>query len=103
MGYPRALAFATSVAAGELALDTALMDHFTANIYPPVPLSVIPTAKKALECAQADNWDEIIPLPDTLMIRDARGTHRSLTARKLIELLHLEAYIDVLCEDADHA
>jgi hypothetical protein len=69
MGSQTAAAFAGLVAEGEIALDTALNYHFTANCYPALPLSLIPAAKEAIKYGKDEDWDHEIKLPKGISFR----------------------------------
>jgi hypothetical protein len=87
--------FAGMVARGEITLDTALHDHFTANMYPPVPIFFLPAAKCAIEACLAEDAEKMIELPD----RD--GVNRGPEpAHKVVEALRLGAF--VMLQDIAH-
>lgn len=49
MGAVQAAEFAQATKNGEIDLDAALTWHFRSNHYPPLPLSLIPIAKRIIE------------------------------------------------------
>lgn len=54
---------------GDLALDRTLIWHLTSNHYPPLPLSLIPCCKQAIELWQNGEQDTQIDLPDGISWR----------------------------------
>ena len=72
-------------------LDTALAWHLESNLYPPIPLSMIPIAKAAIEAAN-DNMDLTveIPLPEGITWRGKSAS----PAHAIIRSLHLDAFLE---------
>jgi hypothetical protein len=91
MGNLHAAEYAGMVARDELRLDVALSAHLQSNHYPPIPLKMIVPAKLAIDAANEDDWDRMIPLPEGV-------THRTggieATASTLVEHMHLDCFID---------
>ena len=64
-------------------LEQALTWHLQSNHYPPVHLVFLPTAKKAIEKANAGEWDDVITLPN----------ERQLTVSSIVQQLHLDSFL----------
>lgn len=90
MGATRAIGMAHAVEMGQIGLSVALMDHFTANMYPAVPLAVMPLALDTIEKANAGEWDELVSIPSDLRVSSAKPRY---TVRELIDTLRLEAFV----------
>lgn len=94
MGRLQALALAESL--GEsLDMDQALTWHLRGNHYPPVPVSMVPVCRRAIEIGQAAQWGdadsaELIKLPDGISWRG----QDSAPAYAIIEAHHLDSFID---------
>lgn len=91
MGSMQAQGYADMVHEGIVSLDTALAAHLQSNHYPPITTRMVPACKEAIALgneADATGLDELL---DT-EIEVVNG--RSFTARKLIEDLHLDAFIE---------
>jgi len=76
-------------------LDQALAWHLQGNHYPPVPVSMVPACKKAIEIATEAYWgdaslNDLIELPSPITWRGE--THAP--ARAIIEAHHLDAFIN---------
>ena len=52
-----------------LSLDQALSWHLQSNHYPPVPLSMLPVCKEAIEHANTGDWDTLLQLPKGVSFR----------------------------------
>lgn len=65
MGSQVAAGFAEAVEDGLCTLDHALEYHFTANHFPPLPVSLVPVAKRALVKAARGEWDANVSLRGT--------------------------------------
>jgi hypothetical protein len=70
--------------------DVALRHHLFHNHYPRLPEGMFNVAKMALE-AYPDNLDMEIILPDGM--RDARSGLDGMSAYRIIEALHLDAFL----------
>lgn len=80
--------------AGMMDLDALLQWHLQHNHYPPVPLSMIPVCKAAIEAANMEEWDKEVDLPEG-------ATYQGRTtapAREIIDAHHL---LDFLEDDED--
>ncbi len=91
MGRSQAEGFAEMVNAGEAILTAALTYHFESNHYPPLPTSLIPAAKAAIEAYNRGDWEAAIPLPDGIRHRVHGFTVPAVAA---IEAWHLEAFLN---------
>lgn len=89
MGTATAVAFAQAVQEGLSNLDAVLLYHLTANHYPPLPASLVPTAKLAIEAAEAEEWDKQIELPEGVTYKD----QSSAPASACIDAWHLDAFV----------
>lgn len=90
MGYGNAIGMKHIVDEG-LDLDVALLWHLTSNHFPPIPEAMIPVARKAIEHASANEWDEQIDFPAGWVVNDAS----QMSVRRIVEIMHLDAFIDV--------
>lgn len=109
MGNLQATAYAELVEDGTTSLELALSAHLQSNMYPPLPLGYVPLAVQALAAASEALWDADegwldpealeaeIEVPAALDPRPRTLTHRDgldwITAARLIEILHIEAFI----------
>lgn len=91
MGRMQADEFGGLVQAGEIALELALGWHLQSNHYPPVPSEMVEPCKKAIELANAGEWDEMVDLPEGVEYRDGSTM---VTAAVLIESFHLDSFLD---------
>ena len=91
MGRTQAEGFAVAVAEGMVNLDGALQYHFTSNHYPPLPVSLIPLAKRIIETVSDDagRVDEMVNLPDG---RLWKGKAKAPVS-ECIEAWHLDSFI----------
>lgn len=91
MGSMNAMAFAEAVEDGQLSLNAALVWHLRSNHYPPIPLSMLGTAERAIELVNDDEGDELVELPEGV---ESRRHGKSVPAWDVIEELHLQAFLD---------
>ena len=63
MGATGAMGFSESVRDGEVSLRQALLWHLTSNHYPPVSAEMVDPCIKAIEKANAGEWDAKVRLP----------------------------------------
>lgn len=70
-------------------IDTALSWHLQSNHYPPVPLSMIPACKAAIEAYQCEEYDRAIELPAGVLYRGSK----TAPASAIVENHHLESFI----------
>lgn len=75
-----------------LSLDDSLSIHLRSNHYPPVHPVFIPIARKAIELANAGDWDAVIDMPN--------GISKSVSG--IIEGLHLDAFLDDVEDYSDY-
>lgn len=91
MGYATALGIADS----NISLEQQVSWHFSSNCYPPVPQFMVPVAVKAIEQAIADEWDEVLDLPEGVSFRN----NSSVKVYDIIDGLFLQAFVDVAMEE----
>lgn len=95
MGSIRTIEMAVAAHNGVIGRQTALMDHFTTNMYPPVPLVMLDAAESAIDAMVAGESETIIALPPSISVgRDGRLISK-MTARELVDALRLEVYVEV--------
>lgn len=83
MGSLQASEFSSLVEQGSIQLDQALTWHLRGNHYPPVHLDFLPSAKKAIELANENDWTTEIQLPNG----------KILTVAAIVSGLHLDSFI----------
>ena len=64
--------------------EQALQWHLQYNHYPPVSLVFVPVAEIAIDKANAEEWEEIIKMPNG----------KELTVAEIVEGLHLESFLE---------
>lgn len=64
--------------------EFALEWHLQYNHYPPVPLNLLPVAKKALQLARNGDFDTRLLLPSQVL----------KTVEEVVDELHLSAFLD---------
>ena len=74
--------------------DTMLHYHLTSNHYPPLPVGLIPFAKRAIELAQDEEWD----LPVRVGEGTLRDGDRIITVSEVVEGMHLWGFVGEPCE-----
>jgi hypothetical protein len=84
MGALGAQGMAGAVNDGQLGLRQALSWHLSSNHYPPINAVFIPTALRAIELGNDEEWDVEIEMPNGI----------TKTAGSIIEELHLDAFLD---------
>ena len=72
-------------------IDNALRIHFQGNHYPPLPLSLISVAKKAIEHANKGEWDKELELPHPVTYRD----RKTAPVNECVEAWHLDCFLDL--------
>jgi hypothetical protein len=70
-------------------IDYALEWHLTSNHYPPVPMYMFDICKQAIDFAIAEDWDEMIHLPDEVLYRG----QSEVPVWAVIENFHLHSFI----------
>ena len=70
--------------------DTALKLHLQNNHYPPIPLSMVPVCKKALENAKRGDWESLIELPEPITFRG----EKSAPTYEIIDAHHLDVFLE---------
>lgn len=71
-------------------LDVALDWHLRSNHFPPLPLSLIEPAKRAISLAQAEEWDELIELPEGV---EHRRYGKQAPVHECVRAWHLDAFL----------
>ena len=64
--------------------EQALQWHLQYNHYPPISLTFVPVAEIAIDKANAEEWEEIIKMPNG----------KELTVAEIVEGLHLESFLE---------
>ena len=75
-------------------LDQALSWHLQSNHYPPVPLSMLPICKEAIEHANTGDWDTLLKLPKGCSFR---GSDKAPVSA-IVEQHHLDTFLDEVVE-----
>lgn len=106
MGSMQANEYAALAKEGSVDLKQALAAHLQSNHYPPIPSDWIQPAINAIEAANAGNWEDAQIITTTcersgMTPRQAYvdGRHTWIKAGELIEVLHLDAFLDVSDEE----
>lgn len=73
-----------------MSLDQALSWHLQSNHYPPVPLTMLPLCKEAIEHANVDDWDTLLKLPKGISYKGS--TKASVSA--IVRQHHLETFLE---------
>ena len=89
MGFTQALGYAEFGLAG-------LVGHLQSNHYPPVPLSMLPVAQKAIRNANRGEWAKKVKLPEGVTYRDGS---KSVATSNIVASLHLNAWVTSDDED----
>lgn len=74
---------------GLMSEDQALSWHLQSNHYPPVPLSMLPICKEAIEHANTGDWDTLIQLPKGCSYR---GSDKAPVSA-IVEQHHLDTFL----------
>lgn len=75
-------------------IDTALTWHLRSNIYPPVPLSMLPACKEAIEACVSDEPKREIKLPTGVFYKG----QTTAPASAVVEGHHLEVFVEMKME-----
>ena len=89
MGYSTAYGFAESTD-----LRQGISIHFSSNCYPPVPQSMVETARSAIIAVADGDIDREIDLPSGVSWRD----QSTVPAHEAVNGLHLEAFVSYLID-----
>ena len=89
MGFTQALGYAEFGLAG-------LAGHLQGNHYPPIPLSMLPVAQKAIRNANRGEWAKKVKLPEGVTYRDGS---KSVATSNIVASLHLNAWVTSDDED----
>lgn len=91
MGYMNA----RGMAEAGIDIDTALGWHLQSNHYPPIPSTMIPACKAAIEAYQDEDYQRLIDLPAGV----AWKGKRQAPASAIVDGHHLQAFIDAATEE----
>lgn len=72
------------------ASDRVIIWHLTANHYPPLPLSLLPCVKRAIELANEGRMDELIHLPGGISWKG----QNTCPVWAAVDGWHLNAFLD---------
>jgi len=84
MGTMNAEEMAAAVGEGETSMRMALTWHLTSNHFPPVHTIFVDVAIRAIMCAAAEEFDEVIEMPNGV----------SLSVTEIVDQLHLWPFVD---------
>jgi hypothetical protein len=90
MGNLHSMEYAEAVTTGTLKLEIALEQHLHYNHYPPVPLSMVKPCMKAIENANAGDWDKKVRLPEGITYKDKKFAPTSA----IIEFNNLDWFLE---------
>lgn len=71
--------------------DATLTWHLTSNHYPPLPIELLPVAKRVIRKANDEQWEANVRLPEGI-------TYKGSTLAPVwacVEAWHLDAFIEV--------
>jgi hypothetical protein len=85
MGSLQTIEMANQVREGNLPLRSALLWHLESNHFPPQPASLAVLCERAIEAGNEQDFERVI-------YTTPRGI--TLTAERVIDHLHLEAFVD---------
>jgi hypothetical protein len=94
MGTQKAIEMAEAVEEG-LPLAAALEYHLTSNHYPPLPRTLVQTAMKAILLVNHGQDMLTVRLPRGV---ELRGYGQRVPAWKLVDAMHLGAFIDTFID-----
>jgi len=91
MGRMSAAGYKDCVNEGLMTEDEALRIHLTSNHYPPIPLMMLPVAKRALEKARRGEWEKKLRMPKDV-------THKVygklVPVHEVMSHMHLDTFLD---------
>lgn len=82
---------ANEVNQGHISLAVAIGWHMQSNHYPPHPVFMNAVALRAIELANAGDWDADVELPEGVEWRDGS---RLPTVTEVVESFHLDSFIE---------
>ena len=91
MGTTGALGMKESVDNRWIKMEDALIWQLTSNHYPPLPLSLLATCKKAIQYANEGRWNVRVRLPKGILAKDG---YKTMPVWKVVESCHLDHFID---------
>ena len=71
-------------------LDQALSWHLTSNHYPPVPLTMLPICKEAIEHANTGDWYTMLKLPKGISYQG----NESAPVHAIVKQHHLDTFLE---------
>ena len=74
----------------QLGLDQALSWHLRSNHYPPVPLTMLPVCREAIDHANCGDWDTEINLPKGISFRGEKFA----TVSQIVRAHHLDTFLE---------
>jgi hypothetical protein len=96
MGRMSAEGYKACVNEGLISEDIALHIHLTSNHYPPIPLTMIPVAKRAIVKANRGEWDKKVRMPEGV---SHRVYGNLVPVHQVISHMHLDTFLDQGEED----
>ena len=96
MGTTGALGMKESVDNGWIKMEQALIWQLRCNHYPPLPMSLLATCKKAIQYANEGRWNVRVRLPEGIL---AKGGYKTMPTWKVVESCHLDSFINGQDED----
>lgn len=76
---------------GYLKEEALLCWHLQSNHYPPLSLLLVPVARKAMQLAREERWEDEIDMPEGIQFRDGS---RKPTVYDIVETMHLADFIE---------
>lgn len=70
-------------------VEQALTWHLTSNHFPPIPVAIVPVAKRAILYANQGRWDSLLTLPPGMTWRG----HTRAPVSACVDAWHLEAFL----------
>jgi hypothetical protein len=81
--------YAEGIAETDLSLADQIRWHLTGNHFPPIPVSMVPVCIAALDAANEEDWDRMIPLPDGVGYKGLTAA----PAHAIVEQHHLDPWL----------
>lgn len=78
-------------------LNRALIWHLQSNHFPPMPLDLLPVARKAIELANQAIAEDDESLWQTMIY--VSTADKELSVSEIIEGMHLDSFLDAVQED----
>lgn len=71
-------------------VEQAMVWHLRSNHYPPIPMSMVHPCLRAVEYANAGEWNKRVRLPEGMTFK---GKYKTAPVRDIVEAHHLEAFL----------